>query len=166
MVRYDKYLRYVLRHKWYVFLECYKLGISWRGIVHDLSKFRPSEFVPYARHFYSPEYVVPEGHYDKAKDVADAAFDMAWLKHQHRNPHHWQSWLLIQDEGGVVAFDMFDAYRREMLADWHGAGIAQGYGNNTEEWYRKTRHNMTLHLETREWVETQIYGAPLNDAPE
>ena len=52
MNKYFKYFHYIIRHKWFVFLECYKEGIIWRGITHDLSKFLPSEFFPYANHFY------------------------------------------------------------------------------------------------------------------
>ena len=47
-----KYLWYVIRHKWFVFVECCKDGIAWQGLVHDLSKLRLSEFMPYATHFY------------------------------------------------------------------------------------------------------------------
>ena len=32
---------------WYVFVECAKRGILWRGLIHDWSKILPSEFVPY-----------------------------------------------------------------------------------------------------------------------
>ena len=46
------YLQYVLRHKWYVFQECLKYGLIWEGIVHDLSKFRPSEWFPYVEFLY------------------------------------------------------------------------------------------------------------------
>ncbi len=51
-VKYLKYLWYVIRHKWYVFKVCCEYGMGWRGAVHVLSKFRPSEFFPYTEHFY------------------------------------------------------------------------------------------------------------------
>jgi hypothetical protein len=47
-----KYLWSMMRHKWFVFIEACKLGIPWLGLIHDLSKFAPSEFIPYARYFY------------------------------------------------------------------------------------------------------------------
>jgi len=50
-----KYAWYIIRHKWFVFLECGKRGLVWRGITHDLSKLRPSEWAPYADYFYGPE---------------------------------------------------------------------------------------------------------------
>ena len=48
---YWQYLKYIFRHKWFVSVECRKAGIAWRGVIHDLSKLRPSEFVPYASYF-------------------------------------------------------------------------------------------------------------------
>jgi hypothetical protein len=39
-----KYLNYLLRHKWYVGIECFKKGLIWRGLVHDLSKFLQANF--------------------------------------------------------------------------------------------------------------------------
>lgn len=100
---YWKYLKYVLKHKWFVFIECCKLGIPLRGLFHDLSKFLPSEFIPYARYFYGnyPETLtVYEKTYHwkmKTKAVIKEDFDLAWLKHQKRNKHHWQYWLLVSD---------------------------------------------------------------------
>ncbi|MFA5525633.1 MAG: DUF5662 family protein [Acholeplasmataceae bacterium] len=79
------YLWYIARHKWFVFLECCRLGIPWRGLTHDLSKLRPSEFWAYCRWFY------------RGSDNG-AAFNVAWLLHQRRNPHHWQYWMLLNDE--------------------------------------------------------------------
>ena len=54
-MRHLSYLRYILAHKWFVLVECVKMGIIWQGIVHDLSKMTPREFLPYARFFYNPD---------------------------------------------------------------------------------------------------------------
>jgi hypothetical protein len=101
-----KYAWYVLRHKWFVFVACWRLGIPVRGLLHDLSKLRPSEWVLYARYFYADG-----GRGSRTKYLA--AFDLAWLKHQHRNPHHWQYWLLQEDDGPQVRLRMPQAYVRE-----------------------------------------------------
>jgi len=101
--RYIKYLNYVLRHKWFVSLECFKRGIIWRGILHDLSKFLPSEFIPYARFFYEPDGASRQNKirdktgYYKPTDSGDEKFDKAWLAHIHRNAHHWQHHILFYD---------------------------------------------------------------------
>lgn len=160
------YLSYVLRHKWFVFLECCRMGIPWLGIVHDLSKFLPGEWFPYVNHFHGPnsrhkdgshepKQIRDETGYYKPTDTGDAAFDFAWLLHQKRNKHHWQWWVLPEDNGGLVTLPIPDRYRREMIADWRGAGRAQGMPD-TRAWYVKHRDDMWLHPETRKWVEHQI----------
>ena len=54
-MRHLNYLKYVLRHKWFVLLASIRIGAPlWGAIIHDLSKFRPSEWIPYARCFYAP----------------------------------------------------------------------------------------------------------------
>lgn len=152
------YLRYVIKHKWYVFLECCRLGIPWLGIIHDWSKFRPSEWIPYVHAFYNPDgtfrHVRDEtGYYDPHNISAD--FDRAWLYHQHRNRHHWQYWHLVQDEDEEKTLSIPDRYRREMLADWRGAGRALG-NPDTRAWYEKNRHKIQLHPATRQWIEAQL----------
>jgi len=52
MKKYIKYLWYIVRHKYFVMVECWARGLFWRGVSHDFSKLLPSEFVPYANYFY------------------------------------------------------------------------------------------------------------------
>lgn len=150
-----KYLGYVLRHKWHVFMEACKLGIPWRGLVHDLSKFTPTEWFPYVETFYGakPSPRDSSGSYDPSK--VGGSFDQAWLRHQHHNPHHWQWWILRGDEDAQKVLPMPDSYRREMLADWRGAGRAQGKPD-TLAWYSRNKDKMLLHPETRQWIEREL----------
>lgn len=136
---YLKYLWQVLRHKWFVFLEACNLGIPWLGLIHDLSKFLPGEFIPYARYFY--------GTYDdQQKRKINREFDLAWNKHQKRNKHHWQWWVLIYDhpeKEPEVLIPISTLYKLEMLADWKGAGRA--YGNpDLLGWYKEHRPHMRM----------------------
>lgn len=154
---YWQYLVYVIRHKWFVFLASCRLGVWWLGVVHDWSKLRLGEFIPYARHFYGPkrkEWRDSTGYY-KPTQTGDLAFDFAWLLHQKRNKHHWQWWICPQDDGGFQVFEMPERYRREMLADWIGAGLAQGKPD-TGAWYAKNKGKMILGPETRAWIEQRI----------
>jgi len=153
-----RYLAYVLRHKWFVFTECCKLGIWWQGVTHDLDKFRPSMWFPYVDVFYGnkPSPRDHSGYYDDSK-VEKEPFLLAWLGHIHRNKHHWQYWVLLHDDGGQSTFPMSDRYRREMLADWRGAGRAQGKPD-TKTWYEKNKNHMILHEKTRNWIEDRLRG--------
>lgn len=160
-----RYLRYVLRHKWFVFQECCRLGIPLAGVIHDWSKFLPSEWAPYVRFFYGrrgePVSRRDSTGYYKPTDTGDEAFDFAWLLHQKRNPHHWQWWCLPEDQGGTKVLAMPDRYRREMVADWRGAGRAQGTPD-VLRWYESNRHKMLLHPDTRQWIEAEI-GFGMNE---
>ena len=76
----------ILGHKWKVFIHCAKCGLIWRGIVHDLSKFSPTEFfesVKYFRGYRSPIGVCRE----------EKGYSEAWLHHKGRNRHHIEYWL-------------------------------------------------------------------------
>lgn len=143
---YMKYLLYVLKHKWFVFIECCRLGIPWRGITHDLSKFLPSEFFPYAHNFHlDPKY------------VGKKEFEIAWLHHQRKNKHHWQYWVVPRLDDDYNIYPMPEKYVKEMLADWVGAGKAQGQPN-TRKWYKQNKDKMILHPKTRAWIEVKLFG--------
>lgn len=154
-----RYLRYVLHHKWYVMLACFRRGLYWQGIIHDWSKFLPDEWFPYAEFFYGVTYSDAER--DRAKrigiylphpDEARTAFNFAWLKHQHRNPHHWQHWILREDSGKEYLMEMPKKYRLEMLCDWEGAGIAITGKREYDQWYLKNADKIRLHPATKAQV--------------
>jgi hypothetical protein len=162
-----RYLRYVVRHKWFVFLAGLALRVPLHQLIlHDWTKFLPSEWFPYVANFYGgphrpwSEVTAYEKthHIDYArrtcKEGVQGAFDAAWNHHQKANPHHWQHWVLLKDDGSQIALAIPDRFLREMVADWIGAGRAMGKGKaDAPAWYEKNRHKMTLHPATRARVE-------------
>lgn len=64
---------------------------------HDMSKNTPDEYTPYDNYFYGEQ-----------TPAIIEAFNRAWLMHIHRNPHHWQYWVLINDEPkeGTILIEM------------------------------------------------------------
>lgn len=153
-----QYASYLFRHRWYVLIECWGRGLYWRGLVHDLSKFRPSEWGPYADYFYGRKVRGKTGYY-KPTDTGHAGFDFAWLLHQKQNDHHWQWWVLPEDEGGTKVLEMSEAARREMLCDWLGASRAQGHGGiaGVRKWYRENQSKMQLHPQTEYWLVKELF---------
>lgn len=144
-----KYLKYVLKHKLFVYQEGRLLGVGrWQLLRHDLSKFLPSEWWPYVAYFYGPTPI--DAH------ARQNAFDAAWLKHIHRNPHHHQYYVLREDSGVIKALEMPDEYLREMVADWAGAGRAIHGKCEVAEWYTRNADKMILHDTTRQRVERMI----------
>jgi hypothetical protein len=146
---YHQYLWYVLRHKWFVFVECYKEGLYWRGIIHDWSKFLPDEFLPYAQHFHGPKrdisYARDKTGYYKPTQTGDPAFDAAWFRHAKRNAHHWQHWCCPEAGEEAIPFPMPEKFIKEMICDWRGAGRAQNNPTSTRDWFSANRDKMVLH---------------------
>jgi hypothetical protein len=146
MKRYWNYLKYVLRHKYFVMIACKMLKLHPRvGLLHDFSKFKPSEFIPYAQCFYKPDGT---GQY-----VESDAFTEAWNHHQKRNMHHWQYWVITWDRGSSEAIPMPQRYVEEMVADWMGAGRAIHGKWEVKEWYNKNKDIMNIHTLTKYKIE-------------
>ena len=154
MRRYYAYLLYVLRHKLEVFKAGFEIGVPLHQLVlHDWSKFTPSEFVAYAESFYEADGT-------KRKGKPTEAFSYAWNRHQKIQPHHWQFWCITHDSGKLHALRMPDRFVQEMLADWIGAGIVINGRNEAREWYEKNKDKMWLHPDTRARVEQllEVHG--------
>ena len=120
--------------------EEYEETICW---AHDASKTQWDEYYAYDRYFYgkNKSYAV----------VQD--FKVAWLKHIHRNPHHWQYWVLINDDDGTVALEMPHVYIVEMICDWWSFSFRAGNLYEIFSWYKNHEKTMILAEETRKTVE-------------
>ena len=147
MRRHLSYLRYVLRHKWFVFLACWTLEVPlFIALFHDWDKFLPDEWFGYTRCFYKP---------DGSKQYDEPQMVTCWNAHQKRNKHHWQYWMLTWDRGETECLPMPDVYRREMLADWIGAGRALDKPD-TWAWYEANKEKIQLHPDTRKQLEWDL----------
>lgn len=114
---------------------------------HDASKYDDEEFVAYCNYFY------PDPSHGFSKSSKD--FDAAWLIHLHKNPHHWQHWVLLRDSGEVEPQDMPFPYICEMLCDWHSFS-SKDPENTAYKWYKAEGSKMKLSDKTRKEVEKLI----------
>jgi hypothetical protein len=151
---------------------CFREGMIWRGLMHDLNKFRPSNFLAYARYFYlkngQGKFVRNKSGYYDASKTGDDDFDRAWHYHQRTNKHHWQFWTMSRDDGTFRCLDIPHVYIREMLCDWLGAGRAQGTNPNgtyyvATKYYLENRTKMHFTEETREYLEQVLFTKLLNE---
>ena len=86
MKKFFGHLFLVIRHRHAVFKHCLRCGIAWRGLVHDLSKFSPEEFLESIKYYTgrrSPIGVCREA----------TGMSYAWLHHKGRNKHHIEYWM-------------------------------------------------------------------------
>jgi hypothetical protein len=149
-----RYLGYVLRHKWHVAYAGVRLGVPfWQLLIHDWTKFTPAEWGPYVRRFFAGRGSKWE------KDADPTEFHTAWRHHWTRNPHHWEYWLseAVSDADNRPR-RMPDVYVREMVADWYGAGMAQGKPD-IASWYSDNQKRMRLHDSSRELAQQVIQEA-------
>ena len=114
---------------------------------HDESKWSSEEFYPYAVYFNGDKNA------DDRAEVEEA-FNVAWLHHQHNNPHHWQHWLLREDDGDMFALKMPYHYILEMISDWWAFSWAKGNLYEIFDWYEDNKPKMLLHEETQKTVES------------
>lgn len=112
--------------------------------LHDSSKYWSSEYNAYDAYFYG----------EKTEKVKEE-FNRAWLGHIHCNPHHWQYWVLINDDpkNGHVAIEMDYDYVIEMICDWWSFSWKTGNLYEIFDWYDKHKSYMILHENTRRIVE-------------
>lgn len=144
-----KYLWLTLKHKWFVLLAGLQTGAPiWLLVIHDWSKFTPSEAPHYGRQFFG-----------KADDAL--GFSKAWNHHQKTNPHHWEYWVMVSghDRGGFPdgsPLPMPEKYVREMVADWLGASRAyEGHWPKSLmewKWFVTNISKINIHPDTYDLV--------------
>lgn len=121
-------------------------NLEWQCcFAHDQSKSESDEYEAYDAYFY--------GNNKSYQVVQD--YRKAWLLHLHRNPHHWQYWVLINDDPkeGEILMEMPINYIWEMICDWWAFSWAKGNLHEIFKWYDEHKKYMKLHTNTRKKVE-------------
>ncbi len=80
-----KHFRTITKHRHRVVAHCFKTGIGWQGLFHDLSKYSPTEFLPGAKY-----YLGTRSPNEGEREVF--GYSLAWMHHKGRNKHHFEYW--------------------------------------------------------------------------
>lgn len=107
-----QHLRTINHHKRLVMKYCFKVGLYKQGLLHDLSKYMPSEFLVGCRYYQgtrSPNNAEREA----------TGLSMAWLHHKGRNKHHYEYWIdySVNPREGMAGQKMPVKYVAEMFID-------------------------------------------------
>lgn len=107
-----KHFKTITKHRHKVIIHCFKAGIFWQGLRHDLSKYSPSEFIRGAKY-----YLGTRSPNEKERELY--GHSKAWLHHKGRNRHHFEYWQdAIPAEGKALApVEMPVKYVAEMFCD-------------------------------------------------
>lgn len=100
----------VHRHRKVVRKLCFKCGLYWQGLTHDLSKYSPVEFLNGVK-FYTGTKSPHLG------ERVAYGYSKAWLHHKGRNKHHADYWQDIQSDGYTRPVEMPYKYFVEMICD-------------------------------------------------
>ncbi|MCR5238218.1 MAG: DUF5662 family protein [Lachnospiraceae bacterium] len=124
----------ITEHRIEVMKYCFKCGLYFQGLTHDLSKYAPVEFLNGAR-FYQG-YRSPNN-----AERENKGYSEAWLHHKGRNRHHYEYWvdycsevsLSNAETGGMVPVEMPRRYLVEMICDRVAASKVYNKGHYTDD---------------------------------
>ena len=145
----------VNHHKWLVMKYCFKVGLYWQGITHDLSKYSPAEFWVGVRYFQGNQS--PNNMERKVK-----GYSSAWLHHKGRNKHHLEYWIDYSknESSGMAGMEMPVKYAVEMFCDRVAASKTYRKGlyrdRDPYDYYMKSRDYYLIHPKTRALLEKML----------
>jgi len=146
-------LKTVHRHRALVRKYCFRLGLYWQGLTHDLSKYSPAEFWAGVKYFQGD-------HSPNDQQRKEHGFSAAWLHHKGRNRHHFEYWTDYQQDGnGIGGVEMPAKYVAEMFCDRLAASkVYKGKDFAPEDPYkfyeRGKGRRLLLHQATASLLET------------
>lgn len=80
-----QHFKTITYHRWLVRQGCFRVGLYWQGLTHDLSKYSPTEFCVGARLYQGTRS-------PNAAEREEKGYSEAWMHHKGRNRHHYEYW--------------------------------------------------------------------------
>ena len=142
----------VHRHRTLVRKYCFRLGLYWQGLTHDLSKYSPVEFLAGAKYFQGD-------HSPNDAQRKTFGYSTSWMHHKGRNRHHFEFWTDYNPDGsGISGVEMPKKYVAEMFCDRLAAskvyrGIDFQPGDPYQFFLRGKNRLLLLHPATAELLE-------------
>ncbi len=141
-----QHFKTITKHRWLVRAGCFRVGLYWQGLCHDLSKYSPTEFLNGVRYYQGNRSPNPVERKDKG-------YSEAWMHHKGRNRHHYEYWTDMD----YIARDyrpipMPRKYLAEMVMDRRAAcKIYQGKDYRDDSalvYFENSRERELMHPET------------------
>ncbi len=146
-----KHFKTITWHRWLVRQGCFKVGLYWRGLVHDLSKYSPTEFLVGAKYYQGVRS-------PNAAEREEKGFSESWMHHKGRNKHHYEYWTdMLPPTRTYVSVPMPRKYLAEMVMDRRAACMVYQGKNYTPasalEYFMKSRERTLMCEQTRRELE-------------
>ena len=141
-----QHFKTITKHRFLVMDGCFKVGLIWQGLTHDLSKYSPIEFLSGAKYYQgnrSPNTAERE----------DKGYSLSWMHHKGRNPHHYEYWTDINKETRQYeSLPMPRKYLVEMVMDRRAACMTYQGEDYTDgsalAYFRKSMERNRMHPKT------------------
>ena len=150
-----KHYKTIHHHKMLVMQGCFRCGLYWQGLTHDLSKLSPVEFWAGAKYWQGT--CSPNNAQRKAE-----GYSAAWLHHKGRNKHHLEYWIdySLGEESPLAGMKMPVEYVAEMFCDRVAASktyLGDQYTDGAPlAYYEKSKTHYLMHPETRALLEQML----------
>ncbi len=146
-----RHLKTITHHKLLVMQGCFRVGLYWQGLIHDLSKFSPTEFLTGVRYYQGTRS-------PNAAERDEKGYSEAWMHHKGRNKHHYEYWT---DMNPVTrryeAVPMPRRYLVEMVMDRRAACMTYQGANYTNasplNYFLPSRERTLMHPRTQRELE-------------
>lgn len=145
----------ITRHRHAVIRHCFRAGIPWRGLMHDLSKYTPTEFLSGVR-FYTDGTKSPN-----EKERECYGYSKAWMHHKGRNRHHFEYWSDYNPKiKKVMPVRMPTKFLKELICDRVAASKIYQGKNYTDthplEYFLAGKDRRVIEEETSKTIESVL----------
>ena len=132
---------------------CFRVGLYKQGLLHDLSKYTPTEFWVGARYYQGTRS-------PNNAEIEAKGYSSSWLHHKGRNKHHYEYWVDHAPKGEAAGWSQVPMpvnYVVEMLMDRIAAcQVYQGEQYTDQApliYFQKSRDSVLMHPDTAELLE-------------
>ncbi len=143
----------ITAHRNLVCRYCFKIGLYRQGLMHDLSKYSPTEFIPGVKYYQGTRS-------PNAQERDENGFSKAWLHHKGRNRHHYEYWndhINGAPPGTVGPIKMPRRYVAEMFCDRLAASHIYNADNYNDkmplDYFLRVKETVLMHPETAKELE-------------
>lgn len=143
----------ITKHRHKVMKYCFKVGIGFQGLFHDLSKYSFTEFWAGAK-FYTGTCS------PNALERKDNGYSLAWMHHKGRNKHHYEYWTDAIAGSSLTPVPIPIRYLKESLCDRIAASRVYQKKNYKDssplEYFEKVHDEKALHVSSakvlKQWL--------------
>lgn len=142
-----QHFKTITHHRWLVRGGCFRVGLIWQGLTHDISKYSITEFATGARYYQGDRS-------PNAAEREDKGYSEAWMHHKGRNRHHYEYWTdMNRRTRNYESVEMPRKYLVEMVMDRRAACMTyqgKAYSDRSAlTYFEKSRERELMHPETQ-----------------